>query len=139
MNGSLFSDEISAVMRACARVCQQGALKGTNLRGQTEPKRRFSQIFADSRLFLENKAFGKRRFSQKTLIFAGNRRKPKEPAENRRLACVPLGSSPQALSYSRRMSEFSAPSHSLAMMICSDLSGPMSRDTRQCSCCTPCH
>ena len=25
----------------------QGALKGTNLRGQTEPKRRFSQIFAD--------------------------------------------------------------------------------------------
>ena len=34
----------------------QGALKGTNLRGQTEPKRRFSQIFADSRRFLENKA-----------------------------------------------------------------------------------
>ena len=25
----------------------QGALKGTNLRGQTDPKRRFSQIFAD--------------------------------------------------------------------------------------------
>ena len=44
---------------------------------------RFSLIFADSRPFLENKAFGKRRFSQKTidfrrkpLIFAGNRRKP---------------------------------------------------------------
>ena len=34
----------------------QGALKGTNLiRGQTEPKRRFSLIFADSRLFQENK------------------------------------------------------------------------------------
>ena len=72
----------------------QAALKGTNLRGQTEPKRRFSLIFADSRLFLENEAFGKRRFSQKTadfrrkpLIFAGNRR-------NRRLAFVPLGSSP---------------------------------------------
>ena len=62
----------------------QGALKGTNLRGQTEPKRRFSLIFADSRLFPENKAFGKRRFSQKTADFrretaektAGTRRKP---------------------------------------------------------------
>ena len=27
----------------------QGALEGTNLRGQTEPKRRFSQILADFR------------------------------------------------------------------------------------------
>ena len=61
----------------------QGALKGTNLRGQTEPKRRFSLIFADSCLFLENKAFGKHRFSQKTADFrrfsqktAGTRRKP---------------------------------------------------------------
>ena len=27
----------------------QGALKGTNLRGQTEPKRRFSLILADFR------------------------------------------------------------------------------------------
>ena len=33
----------------------QGALKGTNLRGQTEP------IFTDSRLFLENKAFARER------------------------------------------------------------------------------
>ena len=31
----------------------QGALKGTNLRGQTEPRRRFSLIFADSRLLSE--------------------------------------------------------------------------------------
>ena len=34
----------------------QGALKGTNLRGQTKPKRRVSLIFADSRPFLENTA-----------------------------------------------------------------------------------
>ena len=53
----------------------QVTLKGTNLRGQTEPKRRFSQIFADFRPFLENKAFG---------IFAENRRFSQEPAENRR-------------------------------------------------------
>ena len=33
------------------RTLSQGALKGTNLRGQTERKRRFSQIFADSRRF----------------------------------------------------------------------------------------
>ena len=72
----------------------QGAQKGTNLRGQTEPKRRFSQIFADvadSRFSLENKAFD---FRRKPQIFAGNRRKPQKPAENRRLAFVPLGSSP---------------------------------------------
>ena len=61
----------------------QDALKGTNLRGQTEPKRRFSLILADSRLFLESKAFGQRRFPQKTTDFrrfsqktAGTRRKP---------------------------------------------------------------
>ena len=64
-------------------IISQGTLKGTNLRGQTEPKRRFSLIFADSRLFIENKAFGKRIFSQKTTDFrrklqktAGTRRKP---------------------------------------------------------------
>ena len=33
-------------------------------------------------------------FRRKPLIFAGNRRKAQEPAENRRLAFVPLGSSP---------------------------------------------
>ena len=62
----------------------QGALKGTNLRGQTEPKRRFSQIFADFcrfSSFPRNKAFGKRRFSQKTTDF---RRKPQKTAGNRR-------------------------------------------------------
>ena len=60
----------------------QGTLKGTNLRGQTEPKRTFSQIFADfcrfSPFFLENKAFGKRRFSQET---AENRRNPQKTAD----------------------------------------------------------
>ena len=60
--------------------CFQGALKGTNLRGQTEPKRRFSQIFADSRRFLENEAFGKSRFSQETADF---RRKPQKTAGTR--------------------------------------------------------
>ena len=69
----------------------QGALKGTNLRGQTEPFRRFSLIFADSRLFLENQALGKRRFSQETADF---RRKLQKTAGTRRLAFVPLGSSP---------------------------------------------
>ena len=60
----------------------QGGLKGTNLRGQTEPKRRFSlilQILAF--FFLENEAFGKRGFSQKTADF---RRKPQITAGTRR-------------------------------------------------------
>ena len=64
-------------------ICQ-GALKGTNLIKGTKasPKRKFSQMFADfadSRLFLENKAFGKRkifaenrRFSQETTDFCRN-------------------------------------------------------------------
>ena len=77
----------------------RGALKGTNLRGQTEPKRRFSLIFADSRLFLENKAFGKCRFSQKTADF---RREPQKTAGTRRkpqigvcpLRFVPLSAAP---------------------------------------------
>ena len=61
----------TAVGTLCDSECDrealsQAALKGTILRGQTEPKRRFSLIFADSRLLLENKAVGKRRFSQKT-------------------------------------------------------------------------
>ena len=70
----------------------QGALKGTNLRGQIEPRHRFSLIFADSRRFPENEAFGKRRFRRKPLIFKGNHRKPQEPAANRRLSLrfVPL-------------------------------------------------
>ena len=36
------------------KLCVVGALKGTNLSGQTENKRRLSLIFADSQLFLEN-------------------------------------------------------------------------------------
>ena len=56
----------------------QGALKGTNLRGQTEPKRRFSLIFADSRLFPENKTFGKRIISQNIANF---RRTPQKTAD----------------------------------------------------------
>ena len=71
----------------------QGALKGTNLRGQTNTKRRFSQIFADSRLFLENKALGNADFRRKPQVFAGNRRFSQENADNRRLAFVPLSSS----------------------------------------------
>ena len=62
----------------------QGALKGTNLRRQTELKIRFSQIFADSRLFLETKQLGNadlRRkptadFRSKLQKTAGTRRKP---------------------------------------------------------------
>ena len=63
-------------------VLRVGALRGTNLRGQTKPKRRFLQRFSlifgrFSCLFLENKAFEKtadfRREPQKT---AGTRRKP---------------------------------------------------------------
>ena len=78
----------------CAKAgFSQGALKGMNLRGQTEPRRRFSQIFADvcrfSPLILEKKHLGNADFRRKPLIFAGNRRKPQEPAENRRLAFVP--------------------------------------------------
>ena len=55
----------------------QGALKGTNLRGQTEPKRRFSLIFADILAFSwKTKHFGNADFRRKPQIFAGNRRKP---------------------------------------------------------------
>ena len=61
----------------------QGALKGTNLRGQDADFRRFSLIFAGSRLFPENKTFENRKFRRKPQMFAGNRRKPQEPAENR--------------------------------------------------------
>ena len=59
-----FSSEITSPIRKRLRtpslrtlfLWARSALKGTNLRGQTEPKRRFSLIFADSRPFLENKA-----------------------------------------------------------------------------------
>ena len=74
--------------------CIQGALKGTNLSGQTErPNADFRQISADSRLFLENKAVGKRRFSQKTADFC---RKPQNSAGTRRKPQIGVcpGSSP---------------------------------------------
>ena len=48
----------------------QGALKGTNLRGQTEPKRRFSQIFAD---FCRFSPFPRKQSIWETQIFAENR------------------------------------------------------------------
>ena len=65
----------------------QGALKGTNLRGQTELKRRFSLILADfcrfspfprKRSILELQIFAEnRRFSQRNpQKTAGTRRKP---------------------------------------------------------------
>ena len=57
----------------------RGALKGTNLSGHF---RRSSMIFADKQSIWEPQ------------IFAKNRRKPQEPAENCRLAFVPLGLSP---------------------------------------------
>ena len=48
----------------------QGALKGTNLRGQTEPKRRFSLIFAD---FCRFSPFPRKQSIWETQIFAENR------------------------------------------------------------------
>ena len=59
----------------------QGALKGTNLRGQTEPKLRFSQIFAD---FCRFSPFPRKQSIWETQIFAENRRFSQETAENRR-------------------------------------------------------
>ena len=44
----------------------RGALKGTNLGGQTEPKHRFSLIMQILTLSYETKRLGKRRLSQKT-------------------------------------------------------------------------
>ena len=83
--------------------CFQGHLVRASLRWQGDregPKRRFSrrqpQIFADSPLLLETRAFGGRRKPQKTTDF---RRKPKIFAENRRLGSVTLGASPLARPY----------------------------------------
>ena len=55
-----------------------GALKGTNLRGQTQPKRRFSQIFADFCRFSPSP--GKQSIWE-TQIFAENRRFSQETAQ----------------------------------------------------------
>ena len=92
-------------------VSDQGVLKGHKLKGTNRAQ---TQVFADSRRFsliltvswktkhLGNAEFrrklqifaGNRRKPQEQQIFAGKRRKPQEHAENRRLAFVPLGSSP---------------------------------------------
>ena len=58
----------------------QGVLKGTNLRGQTEPKRSFSLIFADLCRF----AFPRKQRVWEMQTFAENRRYSQESAENRR-------------------------------------------------------
>ena len=59
----------------------QAALKGTNLRGQTKPKRRFSQIFAD---FCRFSPFPGKRGLWERQSFAENRCFSQETAENRR-------------------------------------------------------
>ena len=59
----------------------QGTRKGTNLRGQTEPKRRFSLIVAD---FCRFSPFPRKQSIWETQIFAENRWFSQETAENRR-------------------------------------------------------
>ena len=61
----------------------QGARKGTNLRlrGQTEPKHRFSLIFAD---FCRFSPFPRKQSIWETQIFAENRWFSQDTAENRR-------------------------------------------------------
>ena len=59
----------------------QGALKGTNPRGQTEPRRRVSQIFAH---FCRFWPFPRKRSIWETQIFAENRRFSQKTARNRR-------------------------------------------------------
>ena len=53
-----------------SRQGRQRALKGTNLRGQTESKRRFSQIFAD---FCRFSPFPRKQSIWEMQIFAENR------------------------------------------------------------------
>ena len=113
--GSLFGGSLKITSENKSNFKAKNSLKrflGTNLRGQTECKRRFTQIFADlladSRLLLENKAFGKRRFSQKTADF---RRNPQKAAGTRRkpqigvcpLRFVPLSADLFLLSHGKRV------------------------------------
>ena len=58
-----------------------GCATGTNLRVQTEPKRRFSQISAD---FCRNSHFLRKQSIREMLMLAENRRFSHETAENRR-------------------------------------------------------
>ena len=68
------------------------------LRGRTQrDKPRFSLIFADSCLFLENKAYGKRRFSQKAADFCREAQKTARTADWR--LSPPLKSRPQKASF----------------------------------------
>ena len=63
--GAIFGPRIAG-----GKIRTQGALKGTNLRGQTEPKRRFSLIFAD---FCRFSPFPRKQSIWETQIFAENR------------------------------------------------------------------
>ena len=58
-----------ATLRIVPGCPDQGALKGTNLRGQTEPKCRFSQIFAD---FCRFSPFPRKQSVWETQILAEN-------------------------------------------------------------------
>ena len=90
-----------ACMYECMFVNILGALKGTELRWQREPKtqifaenRRFSQIRPFSWKFQHLEAAGDRRKPQ---IFTGNRKRfSQKTAGNRRLGSVTLGPSPLA-------------------------------------------
>ena len=86
------------VIRIANRKSLSGRAQGDEPKGTNRAQ---TQIFADSRLFLQILAFSWKTkqlrnadFRRKPQIFAGSRRKLQEPAENRRLAFVPLGSSP---------------------------------------------
>ena len=83
------------------RKFNQGALEWTNRRGQTEPKRRFAQLFSD---FWRFSPFRGKQSIWETQIFAENRWLSQETAENRRntqeprrLAFVPFPRDPDIL------------------------------------------
>ena len=68
----------------------QGALKGTNLRGQTEPKRRFSLILLILAVSWKTKHLGIGDFRRKPQKTAGTRSKPQIGVCPLRLRFVPL-------------------------------------------------
>ena len=75
---TLFRNTPNTAGSSMTTALSQGALKGTNLKGQTEPKSGFSLIFADSRLSLEVRT----QSIWKTQNFAENRRFSQKTAEN---------------------------------------------------------
>ena len=84
--GPLCGSYIVRFFRARSKKRTQGDKPSPNA-----DSRWFSLIFADSRLFLENEAFGETQiFRRKPLIFAGDRRKLQEPEENRKIGVCPL-------------------------------------------------